>query len=156
MSELINDEVVKIINDPESRKVLATVDPEGNPHVVFKASIQYTENGYIKYLELIESSQTNKNMVYSIWNDRKIAINVNKDDRSYQLKGIPRRAIIYGSEFEEDYVRVKEQLGADLSTIWLIEPVELIDETLESRKRKEEELHPILKHLDQIVKKEEQ
>lgn len=150
----LEKEVKDLLNHPDSKKVLATIDREGNPHVTVKNSIRVNDAGYIEYLEVIESSQTNKNMVNSIWFHKQIAINVLNEKLSYQIKGIPYRAIVAGQEFEEKYNQVRGKYGdVDLSTVWLIEPIEVIDETFEKRRLEEEEEHPILKHLDRLLVK---
>lgn len=152
MAAKITEEVKKILNSENSIKVLATVDKEGIPHVAFKNSIHVNEDGYIEYLELIESSRTNKNMVYSIWFGKTVIINVLEGKRSFLIRGIPYRSIIAGREFEKAYCRVQEKKGKiDLGAVWLIEPIEIIEETFEKRRVEEEEAHPILKHLDRLV-----
>lgn len=152
MAVELQREVIELLNRPDSIKVLATTDKEGNPHVVFKGSIRAEENGYITYYELIETSQTNKNMVNSIWFNRQVAVNVFGNGVSYQIKGIPYRAIIAGQEFEEAYKRVRARSeDGDLSAVWLIEPQQVIEESFRKRKAEEEEAHPILKHLDRLV-----
>ena len=150
MNEIISDSLKKIINDPQSTKVLATTDKNGVPHVVFKSSIVVTEEGYIKYFEIIESSTTNKNMTNSIWHDKWVSVNVLSGEQSYQIKGKIYRAVIYGDEFEKDYVYVRDVLKEDLSTVWLIKPLKITDETLSIRSAYERELHPLLRHLDQV------
>lgn len=154
MAVELTDEVRNILKDPDSKKVLATIDREGNPHVTFKGSICANEAGYLEYYELIESSRTNKNMVHSIWFHKTVAVSVLNGDTSYQIKGIPYRAIIAGREFEDAYKRVREIYGSrkvDLSTVWLIEPVEVVEESFEKRRREEEAAHPILRHLDLLI-----
>ena len=152
MAVTLEREVIELLNDADSIKVLATNDKQGNPHVVFKASLHADEDGYISYWELIETSQTNKNMVNSIWFHKQVAISVQKDGKSYQIKGVPYRAIIAGQEFEEAYVKARSILeDADLSTVWLIEPTQVIEETYQKRKQEEEEAHPILQHLDRLL-----
>lgn len=150
MNDIISDRLKEIINDPQSTKVLATTDKNGVPHVVFKNSISVTEEGFIKYFEIIESSITNKNMTNSIWHDKLVAINVLSDGRSYQIKGKIYKAVIYGKEFEKDYIYVRDVLKEDLSTVWLIEPLEITDETLSVRSAYEGNLHPLFRHLDQV------
>ena len=150
MSNIIADSVVEIINNPKSIKVLATVDQKGIPHVVFKQSITVNEEGFLKYCEIIESSKTNQNMTNSIWHNKWVSINVLFGEQSYQIKGKIYRAIIYGKEFEQDYVRIKEAFQEDLSTIWLIEPLEVIDETFSARSADERSQHPLFQHLDQV------
>lgn len=152
MAIKLDEKVREILNDPYSIKMLATVDKDGNPHIVVKKSIHVNEDGYIEYLELIESSQTNKNMVHSIWFSKTVAVNVQSGNISYQIKGIPHRAIIAGQQFEKEYDRIRKKLGdVDLSAVWLIEPTEVIEESFEKRRKEEEEAHPILKHLDRLV-----
>lgn len=148
----LDKEIVKMIDNPDSIKILATVDKNGEPHVVVKESIKVNEDGFIEYLDYIESSQTNKNMVHSIWFGKRVAINIFSGDKSFQIKGIPYRALIHGHEFEERYRIAKEQKGVDLSTVWWIEPVEIKNQTLNTRIRIEKEEHPILGHLDWITK----
>lgn len=152
MAVELKKEVIELLNHPDSIKVLATTDKEGNPHVVFKGSIRAGENGFITYYELIETSQTNKNMVNSIWFNKQIAISVFGNGVSYQIKGIPYRAIIAGQEFEEAYRQVRAHSeDGDLSAVWLIEPLQVIEESFRKRKEEEEKAHPILKHLDRLV-----
>lgn len=152
MAVKLKTEVIDLLNAPDSIKVLATTDKDGIPHVVFKGTVRADEKGFITYWELIESSQTNKNMVNSIWFHRQVAVNVRKGDVSYQIKGIPYRAIIAGREFEEAY-KLAERISedTDLSAVWLIEPVEVIEETYKKRRDEEEKSHPILRHLDKLV-----
>ena len=150
MSEIISESLKEIINNPESIKVLATVDKNGIPHAVFKNSITVNEKGLLKYFELIESSVTNQNMTNTIWHDGIVSVNVLSGSRSFQIKGKIYKAIIYGSEFESDYLYVKKVLKEDLSTIWLIEPLEIKEETLSVRSEQERELHPLFRHLDQV------
>ena len=152
MAITISNEVKEIINSPDTLKVLATVSREGVPHVVFKGSIKVNEEGLIEYLEIIESSQTNKNMVNSIWFNKTVAINVFQNKRSFQIKGKVKQSIIAGRKFEERYIQIKEKKNVDLSAIYLIEPEEIQEESFEKRRLEELEKHPILQHLDRLTK----
>ncbi len=151
MGTLINERLRALLNDPESIKVLATTDPDGTPHVVFKGSIREGENGFIKYWELIETSRSQRNMVNSIWFGKKVAINVRRGSESYEIIGEPYRAIISGREFEKEYKLARERGDLDLSTVWLIRPLEVRNETFESRYETEDASHPILRHLDRLT-----
>lgn len=56
------------------------------------------------------------------------------------------------TEFEAAYRKVQEERGnIDLSAVWIIEPVEIIDKSFEKRRLEEEEAHPILKHVDRLL-----
>lgn len=150
----ISKEVQEAIEDPESIKVLATVDRHGNVHVVPKGSITVTEEGQIRYWELLEGSQTNKNVTYALWFDKQVAINIiTKERRSYQIKGIPRKSLIAGHEYEEAYVAAQERSAQnDLAAVYYIEPTEVIEESYRVRLEEENKKHPLYIHLDRLAK----
>lgn len=147
-------EVIELLNDKETVKVLATTDEKGVPHAVIKQTFGVGEDGNLTYLELLESSQTNKNLVRSIWFNRKVAVTLKgKDGVSYQIKGKPVRAIISGLEFQKHYVSIRERLGdVDLASVWVIEPEEVINQSYQVRKAHEEATRPYFKHLDRLAK----
>lgn len=154
MAVKLKEEIIELIKNKNTIKALATLNRDNIPHVVFKEFLDVNEDGNIIYLELIESSKTNSNMVNSIWFKRKVAINIkSKDGISYQIKGTPTRALISGPVFENYYKLVSEKIeDGDLSTIWIITPEEIINETYEVRKKEEEEKHPLFKHVDRLAK----
>jgi hypothetical protein len=73
--------------------------------------------------------------------------------RSYQIKGIPVKALICGREFQDAYSAVQNTLGkdADLSTVWIIEPREIREETPGIRREEHREKYPLAGHLDRYV-----
>ncbi|HWQ78452.1 MAG TPA: hypothetical protein VN381_06535 [Anaerovoracaceae bacterium] len=153
MSIKLNENLTALLNDPNSLKVLASVDQNGVPHVVFKGSISVNQDGKLQYLELIETSQTNKNLAYSLWFKRWIVINVLGQDRtSWQIKGTPVRSIISGPVFEENYAAIQKRFGegADLSTVWIIDPEEAREETFPVRLQEERKSYPLIGHLDRF------
>lgn len=154
MSFKLEELVVALINAKDSVKVLATTDKKGVPHVVVKDSISVNEKDELIYLELIESSKTNENLVSSIWFKRRVAVNVTgSDGTSFQIKGTPVKCIISGPVFEHYYIAAKERYKeADLSAVWVIEPEEARNETYAFRREEEEKQHPLLIHLDRLAK----
>jgi hypothetical protein len=157
MSLRIHETIAGLFNDPGVVKAVATTGKDGGIHLVYKGSLAVNPDGNIRFYELNETSRTNKNMVYSLWFKRHIAVTLLSPDRtSYQIKGIPVRAIISGKEFEDAYVSIQERLGAgaDLSTIWVIEPTELREETYSARQTLERTQYPLIGHLDRFVKQE--
>jgi hypothetical protein len=153
MSEIIDKNLAEVINAIDTLKVLATIDKNNVPHVVYKGSIHADENGNIAFLELLESSRSGQNLVHSIWFDKKIAINIlDKDKNSYEIIAKPIRCITCGKAFEQAYENVRSKLGdVDLSAIWIAEPIKITNETYKVRLKEEEENYPILKHLDRLV-----
>jgi uncharacterized protein len=155
MATAFPQELIELFSDPDSTRLLATIDELGFPHLVVKQSLQLQEDGKLLYLELLESSSTNRNMVRSIWFDQKIAVSIRgKGDRSYQIKGRPVKSHIAGPVFRKHYQAVRERLGdVDLAAVWEIEPEQVIDQNFETRIAEEERRQPYFNHLDRLVKK---
>lgn len=154
MEVKLSENVIRLLRDPETVKVLATVDPSGEPHVVFKDSISVDEVGRLFLLELLESSRTNRNLVHSLWFNRKVSVSLRaKQGESYEIKGVTRQCVITGPVFEKYYRLVREGLGdIDLAAVWFLTPEEVRDETFEVRYKEETEAHPLFMHLDRIAK----
>jgi hypothetical protein len=154
MAAQLSKEQTALIADRETLKLLATTDESGTPHVVVKQSIHLAEDGNIHYLELLESSRTNHNLVRAIWFDRKVSIAIKgAGKQSFQIKGRPVEVHVTGPLFEKHYVEVRSLLGdVDLAGVWVIEPEEVIDENPEIRRRDEEARRPFFRHLDRLAK----
>jgi hypothetical protein len=158
----LDAKIIDLINDKNTIKAVATTDRNGIVHIVFKGLVSVdTDNhgGTIRFLELNETSQTNKNMTYSLWFKKTVSINIlsagitDSERKSYQIKGIPVKALICGKEFEESYRMVREYFGADadLSTIWIVEPQEIREETASIRRQAERKDYPLIGHLDRYA-----
>ena len=154
MAVELTKEIIDLLADEDTTKVLATLDADGFPHAVVKQSLQPGEDGTIHYLELLESSRTGKNLVRSLWYDYRVAITLKgRDGRSWQIKGKPVKTHITGSLFQRHYTAVRERFGdADLAAVWVIEPEEIINETFAARREEEERKHPYFTHLDRLAK----
>jgi hypothetical protein len=150
MSITISEELQKVIKDPKTIKVLATTDGDGNPHVVAKGSLSIDEDGRLYHLELLEGSKTNKNVTRSLWFDRPVSILLIAEDRkSYQIKAQPVKALVFGHVFEKYYVQSQERNpNNDLSTVYYYDVLEVIEQTYETRRLEEAEIHPLYEHLD--------
>ncbi len=155
MANIISDELKEIIADKETLKIVSTVGKDGVPHAVYKGSLHINEDGYIEYYELLESAKDNQNFIYSLWFDKKIAVNIlSKDKKSFEIIGKPVRSIVSGKKFLDTYAALKEARGnsSDLGAIQIIEAEEVREETYAVRKKEDEETYPILKHIDRLVK----
>lgn len=153
MSITLTLDVIDLLNDPDTIKILATVNDKGEPHAVFKQSLHVGEDGLIHSLELIETSHTAKNLVGSIWFERKLSILLRgTDNRAVQIKGRVHQYHISGALFQRHYLAAREHLGdVDLAGIWVIEPVEVIEQGLQARWKTEDAQHPGFIHLDRIA-----
>ncbi|MCR5250571.1 MAG: pyridoxamine 5'-phosphate oxidase family protein [Lachnospiraceae bacterium] len=157
MSVQLEKKIIEAINDPASVKVIATVSKDGVVHVTPKGSITVDEEGRIRFLELLEKSQTQKNLVYSIWFDKYVAINIiTADKKSYLIKGKTLKTVNSGKEFQDEYVAVQKKLGydIDLSAIWFVDVEEVSEQTFEVRREILETAYPYEKHVDRFAKDE--
>ncbi|WP_151737284.1 hypothetical protein [Paenibacillus tengchongensis] len=148
----INEEIAALLRDSGVSKVLATADMQGVPHILLDQSITINDEGQIVYLELTETSQTNVNLVNSIWFKRRVAVTVSTGKETYQIKGTPAYSIICGPVFEHYYKQALERNpDYDLSTVWLIEPEEITADTYAHRRSREQAEHPLVMHLDRLA-----
>lgn len=157
MNVQLSEEIKQAIADKDSVKVIATVSKEGIVHVTAKGSVTVDEDGRIKFLELLEKSQTQKNLVYALWFNKQVAINIiTKDKKSYQIKGVPYKAITGSHVFQEAYIEVQKHLGddVDLSAIWLIDVEEVQEETFWAKREELEKEYPYELHIDRLAKEE--
>lgn len=154
MATKLNKEIIDLLDRDDSVKVLATVGEHGDPHAATKPFIRVDADGNLLYLELVESSRTQKNLVASIWFDRKVSVSVSNDKGdSWQIKGRPVKVLITGPLFLNYYREVRQLLGdVGLSAVWIIEPEEVINENFLVRHAEEEQAHPLFRHLDRIAK----
>jgi len=125
------EELLDLLKDTGSVKVVATIDGDGVPHVVFKGSLTTFDDETIVFAEGVESSLSNKNLVRSIWFDKKVAINITKGLISYQVKGFPYKYLITGTIFRKMLDRARERRGpeADIAGVWVITPDEIRNES---------------------------
>ncbi len=150
----VPSKIKSMFNSPKTKKVIATVSCDGVVHVTFKEMMFMEDSGKIILLEILEKSITNRNLTYSIWFNRPVAINMlSEEETSFHLQVIPTRAIISGKEFEAYYNYVQERLGNyDLSTVWLFELLEIRETSLQQRISENADIYPFIKHLDMITK----
>lgn len=153
MSVPINEDLKQALNDPKTIRTLATIGKDGAPHIAFKQSLRLRTDGNLEYDELIETSHSNKNLVYSLWFGKTVSICLlSPDQRSFHIVGRPLKVVIAGREFRSHYVAVlNDQSKADLSGVWILEPISVYEQSFNKRKIEEEEAHPLLRHLDRLV-----
>ncbi len=154
MAITINEELVAMLGKADTIKLLVTTDENGAPHAVVKNSLRLDEENHLIYLELLESSHTNKNMVRSIWFNRQITVAVvGANGGSFQIKGKPLKAIVSGPLFRKYYEQTQgENADFDLAAVWVIEPQEIADQSFSVRRQQEDTRRPYFKHLDRLAK----
>ncbi|MDR0663449.1 MAG: hypothetical protein LBF80_05150 [Spirochaetaceae bacterium] len=149
--EMLN-EVLELLNDAGCTKILCCVDDEGVPHPAAKDSLQ-SDGENILYLEFIESSKTNRYMTRSLWFDKKVSVLLlTPDKKSFLISARPVRAVVSGKYFQKFYRQAAEKHGLDLSTVWILNPESITEQTLQKRVEEEAAARPYFVHLDRLRK----
>jgi len=143
-----------LLAQPQTVALLTAADANGEPHTVLTDSLHLDSDGHLVYLEYLESSQINKNLVRSLWFKKKISVTLlGTDGANIQLKGIPSHVIVAGPLFESYYRSVRDKIDdGDLSTVWQIDVLDVIDESWQIRKEDQDLNHAIVAHLDRLSK----
>lgn len=125
------EELIELLNDPATGKIVGTVDEHGVPHLVVKGSLTTLDDETIVFAEGFEGTQSNRNLVRSIWFDRKVSVNITRGLSSYQIKGRPYKYLITGSTFRTMIDRARARRGpeADIAGVWVIVPEEIRNES---------------------------
>lgn len=153
---IISKEVIDLIKDSKTIKIIATTDENGSPHAVVRENLTILDDGTVAYGEPFESSHTNSNVLRSIWVNKEVSILIQgKNGAGYQIKGQPVRYVINGPLYKQFYQAEieKQDSDADLAGVWLIAPKEIRNETYSVRRSEEIEKHPHFQHLDRILEK---
>jgi monomeric isocitrate dehydrogenase len=146
-------EILELLNDPKSVKILVSVDDEGLPHPVVKESLR-NENDDIVYTEFLESSNTNRFLTKALWFDKSVVILlITHNKRSFKITAKPVKAIVSGKIFQKYYEEVQNRFkDFDLSTVWVFKPLEISEQTLQKRVDEETRERPYFLHLDRLAK----
>jgi hypothetical protein len=123
MAEL-SEELLGLLKDTESIKVVGTIDGDGIPHLVVKGSLTSLDDKTIVFVEGFEGSFTNENLIRSVALDKKVAINITKGLLSYQVKGRPHQYIKSDLVFQQMLSRIRERRGPDavIAGVWAVIP----------------------------------
>ena len=151
------EKVEKLLEEKETISVISAVGKNGNPISQVGRKLTMWGKGRIAYYEFLESSQMQKNLVYSIWFEKEVALSLlGKNSEIYRVSAKPYQALIAGHRFEEAYINAQEEFGeeTDLSTVWLLDVTAVEDDTYEAAREKEKKEHPYLMHMDHIYRKE--
>jgi len=135
------EEVIEVLKDPETIKVLTTTDERGTPHTVFKGSLMALDNETLAYMELLETCRTQRNMLRNHWDNKLVVVSIfnGKINISYQIKGEPSRFLYNGpiwDQFLEQTWKVIPQ--SDPAGVWVIKVKEVINQDYGIRRKEEE------------------
>jgi len=135
--------VKRMLEDPKNVKTLTTVDKDGNPYSVPINSVSVMEDGNIAFMELLDTSQTQRNMLNCLWFKKAVSIVVVGDwgkGEVFQIKGMPYKFLTQGAIWDRYLEMIWKIIPqADPSGVWLITPQEVRDENYFVRRKGEEE-----------------
>jgi hypothetical protein len=153
MAHSLPPRVKALLSDPVSLKVLATSDRSGRPQAAIDPSIHLGADGRLVYLERLEGSRTQRDLVASLWFDRPVAVVVQRGEEAFEILGRAAKALVTGPEFRRHYEAVRAATpAADLAAVWLVEPLEVTELTYEDRRARQEAARPFLTHLDRLAR----
>lgn len=145
--------VKALLDDPSTVKVLATSDRAGRPRATVDDSIHAGPDGHLVYLERLEGSGTQRDLVAGLWFDRPVAVTLRRGLEVIEIVGRPVKSLVAGPEFRRHYEALRASAPeADLAAVWLIEPSEVFDLTYEVRRARQEAERPFLTHLDRLAR----
>jgi hypothetical protein len=141
------------LEDSATVATIATIDENGAPRSVPSPFLRLDAAGRLVHLELLETSATHRNLLRSIWFDKPVSVTISgSNGQVLVIAGRTHKAHVSGLLFSDYYREVRSKLDdADLAAVWLIEPLQISDETYVTRKAREEELHPFHLHLDRLA-----
>lgn len=138
-------EAEEAFDHPETIKVLTTVDKEGVPHTVFKSSLSVIDDETIAYMEFLETCQSQRNMLNSIWFKNTIAVSIfnPKTKAAYQIKGEPYKHVTSGPVWDKYLAKVRSDMpDVNPACVWLITIKEVRNEDYQIRLKEEERRRP--------------
>lgn len=142
-----------LLAEPGAVRALATAGPDGEPHAVLSPDIEL-DGERLLYLEPLEASRTQRDLVASIWFERPVTLVVaGEGGATWRIRGRVRKAHVAGPVFRARYERLQAaDPDADLAAVWEIEPQAVTDESPQTLRRRQEAERPFFKHLDRIAR----
>jgi len=147
----LSKEIINLINDPTTIKIVASTDEAGKPSASRRDTLTVLDDGTLAYAEEFEGSQTNSNVLRAIWYKRKVGISLfNAEGKAYQLFARPVRFDFIGPLHKKFYHELREKKGDDSEStgVWILEVDEVINDSPAFRKTEEDRIHPYFRHLD--------
>ena len=116
--------VIRMIKHPDTKKVMATVSPEGEPHMIVCGSLMVTEPDTIIVGEVFmhrasEYLQKNPNAEFMVWQGRD----------AYSIKAVAKSRIDTGPVFDK-MSQLLEKMNMALVAVWVFEATEVWDESV--------------------------
>jgi len=121
------EEVIQIVNDPKAGKILATVRPDGSPHVIHVGSIIAPAPTTIAFGAVL-MKHTSENLEAMKKKGAMASVLVFSGLKSYQIRGKIKDAIKSGPLFDKMNEELKK-LGLKAGTVWTMEVAEVYNQS---------------------------
>ncbi len=126
MTKELPREVMDLINDPQSIKMLSTFSGEDTPHSVPLGSLNAPSPDSI-ICGKIQMKETHANLETALRNHGYVSVLVVRGKEAYQVRCRPKAFDTDGPIFQAMRGKLPEKMP--LYGVWLLEPVELINQT---------------------------
>ena len=115
--------VIRMIKHPDTRKVMATVSPDGEPHMIVCGSLIVTEPdtiivGEVFMYRACENLKNNPNVEVMVWQGRE----------AYSIKAVAKSRVDTGPIFDK-MAQQLDKMNMTLVAIWVFEAKEVWDES---------------------------
>ena len=115
--------VIRMIKHPDTRKVMATVSPDGEPHMIVCGSLIVTEPdtiivGEVFMYRACENLKNNPNVEFMVWQGRE----------AYSIKAVAKSRVDTGPIFHK-MAQQLDKMNMTLVAIWVFEAKEVWDES---------------------------
>lgn len=148
----IKEELKRIMEDQGSLKIVSSQNRDGVIHSVPKGSLEISGEDELTYVEVLESSASYRNIVYSIWFDKKVSVLVvGEQKEAYLIHGHVRKILTSGREYEGYYRNLQETRGFDIAAVVRIAVEDVKDLNLAKAIEKQKAEHPFFQHYDSIA-----
>ena len=113
----LTEEVLAVFRDPNSTKIIATVDKSGIPNVTVKGSLSVLDDSTLVFADVGgDATRTTRNMK----DTKKVAVMVTKGMATYQVKGVFKESKTSGSVFDQFAAMLKKAANINIKAIDLI------------------------------------
>lgn len=142
-----------LLNASGVQVALSTVSSEGVPTTALGSEYYLSERGTLLFREYLESSATNRDLLYSLWFERPVSVAIASGHNALHLRGVPTHAHVAGPLFQQHYeAAVERDPSSDLATVWEIR-IDHVEDASPERRRKEQDIRrPFFTHLDRLVR----
>lgn len=151
MDELLR-QVKDAASDAGSLKIVSALNGDGTIHSAPKGTLTVNAAGQLEYLEVLESSASYKNVVRSLWFDKKVTVLVIGSDRkAYEIVGTVRRILTAGRQYEDAYKTFLEKRGHGIAAVIQIDIESVSDMAVSNGMERQEREHFFFTHLDRLA-----